>query len=199
MKGSAFTMLVILSQALMGCTVSGQQWFDDELGGQPWYASSDLIYQDSWQYLVKKDHLYGSIQENLQPLNGRLEKGELSIKLMGPELSERQLMEWQTQWQHQILLPINIHYEWQERGDYQVILSANLQPETCRYQYLDKDISHESCLLKRNQFRALSDTKIWTQGSEYILGDSSLESGAVQRLYQGKVKVTTKQSTQGEE
>lgn len=199
MKGSTFSALAILSQALIGCTVSGQQWFDDELGASPWYVSSDSRYQDSWQYSVKQEYLYRSIQDNLLPLNERVEKGEVSIQLMGPELSEVQLVAWQTQWQHQMLMPIDIHYERQESAEYQVILSANLQPKTCRYQYLDKAINHESCVLKRNQFRALSNAQRWSQGAEYLVGDSNLEAGAVQRLYQGKVKVTTKQSTQGEE
>ncbi|MBV7262697.1 hypothetical protein L6J37_13390 [Photobacterium sp. WH77] len=190
MKLNARSLLLPLTAlALTGCVDRLDNWNDSQ--------KTTENYLETATYRVNAAQLQPSLQAALRPLAERLEDGILRVTITGPA-EPRQSLELSVVLQQQLAMPTLVEHHPANQSGYQVALTVTLQPHTCRYQQGPAEVSMNTCLLKRNQFRAMTTTAHWFEGAEYEVTSSALDVGAVQRLYDDKIKHASSQSTTGE-
>ncbi|KDM90074.1 hypothetical protein [Photobacterium galatheae] len=169
-----------------------------------WNAGDQMTttYQASAQYRVAAAQVQPSLTAVVRPLAERLEEGVLKVSISGPAQSlNPQPLNTQalsSQLSELLAIPTVVNFIPDNQADYQVDLNVALMPNTCRYQQGPIAVSVNACLLKRNQYRAMTTTAHWDKGADYEVTSSALDIGAVQRLYDDKIKHASSQSTTGE-
>ncbi|WP_434339945.1 hypothetical protein [Motilimonas cestriensis] len=154
-------------------------------------------YQDQLNYQVASSQLFSSLQHYLAPVAQRNEQGKVAIQLTGPNLSTEQLRQLDTQLSQWLQLPVSLH---RQTGamDYQVNIAVTLQQNSCRFSQYQESLSVPACAMRRNMHSALVKPATWHQGEEYVVSSSALDVGAVQRLFDGKIKMSDKQQVTGD-
>ncbi|MDO6708219.1 hypothetical protein [Photobacterium sp. 1_MG-2023] len=154
-------------------------------------------YQESVQYRVGAAQVQPSLMAVVRPLAERLEDGMLKVSISGPApaLNSQQLS---VQLHELLAMPAVVNVIPATQTDYRVDLAVSLMPNSCRYQQGPMAVSVNVCLQRRNQYRAMTTTAHWYQGAAYEVTSSALDIGAVQRLYDDKIKHASSLSTTGE-
>lgn len=161
-------------------------------------TSTPTNYVESYRFSSETDTLTSRLREVLLPLAARAEKGRLTVAITGPKITaekEKMLLD---EMKRNLLIDVILEPIEQQQDFYEVALEVKLAAKTCRFNQQKVPLSDSACLLKRNQYLQLVDNATWERGLKYINNDSALATGAVQRLFENRIKIADKQPVTGE-
>ncbi|GLQ73097.1 hypothetical protein [Vibrio penaeicida] len=156
-------------------------------------------YTDTAEFNADRETLPVVLDQLTAPLIHREEVGEINITLQGGLLSQSEKQEIESHLSNKLLMQVELDHtpsvEETMQGDIEVIFA----PDTCRYNKSAVPVSPQACQQLRNQYASASDKMAWHQGNIYQEHNTALSAGAVQRLYNNKIKSAEKQSVTGED